>query len=186
MWRHKLATLTATAALTWAVTAHPAAATLTATVLAGTAAAWKTGSRRWLMRRGEPTDLYTHYFASGEHLYIGISNRYDLRCGQHADDKWWWLYVDPSQSTTQTWPNRAAALRAEEAQIRRHSPIGNRQHNRRYEQQQPRRAALAARAAAHASYGQPPPVITMSTPGRTAAPRVRPGAPARPAEWRPR
>lgn len=190
--RHKVATVLALALLAGAVRTHPVAVALAAFAVAALGAGAGLGKARWRMRGGEPTDLYTHYFADGEILYVGISNRYDLRCGQHADDKWWWFYVDPARSTTQTWPNRQAALRAEEKAIRAACPIGNYQHNWQWQRQQPRRLELAARARRHASYGQPPPVVT--TPTITPRPVTAPVPPAagrgaltrRYAEWRPR
>ena len=78
----------------------------------------------------------------GSPLYYGISNRYDLRCAQHAEGSWWWPLIDPARSTCQTWPNRLAAERAEAAAIAADSPPGNTQHNGRWRAQYGRRVAL--------------------------------------------
>lgn len=100
---------------------------------------------------GNPTVLYRHYLLNrpdihwlldGSPIYYGISNRYDLRCAQHADDSWWWPLIDPARSTCQTWPNRLAAERAEAAAIAADCPPGNTQHNGQWRAQYSRRLAL--------------------------------------------
>jgi hypothetical protein len=97
---------------------------------------------RRLMAAGERTVLYQHWFradlvapfiAAGwppeTFGYSGITNRYDLRCAQHAESSWWWSLIDPSRSTTQVWPNRRAALRAEARAIRTYRGVGNQSGN---------------------------------------------------------
>lgn len=167
------AALTAAAGLWWAWQHHPAALIVCGTLAAALALAVWRARCAWLMREGQKTDLYFHYFGTGEPLYYGITNSYEARCGQHADESWWYLFVDPARSHKQTWPNREAALRAEAAAIRRDTPIGNYQHNWRYLQQHPRRLELQAEAAAHRSYAQPAPVITTSWAPRTRTRRQR-------------
>lgn len=156
--------------LWWAWQAHPAGLIVCGTLAAAaTLGAWRARCA-WLMRDGQKTDLYFHYFGDGTPLYFGISNDYAARCTQHADESWWFYYVDPSRSVKQTWPNREAALRAEAAAIRQWSPIGNYQHNPDYVAQHPRRLQLQAEAAAHRGYAQPAPVITGNW---APAPRAR-------------
>lgn len=164
------AVLTGAGGLWWAWQHHPATLIAAAVITAAAAlGAWRARCA-WLLREGEKTDLYRHYFNTGWPLYYGISNDYAARCGQHADESWWWYYVDPARSTRQTFPNRRAAELAEAAAIRRDTPIGNYQHNGAYVQQHPRRLQLQAEAAAHRSYAQPAPVITDTWAPR---PRVR-------------
>ena len=136
------------AALAWGWQTHPwwTAAVLAWAAAAGGLVLWLHWGR--LRRPGERTWLYRHYFTIGEQLYYGISNDYNVRCGQHAETSWWWCYVDPSRSTVQgPFPNRLAASRAETAAICADCPIGNERHNPRYAEQQPRRLALQAEAA---------------------------------------
>src|SRR5205823_4429907 len=72
--------------LVWAWQTHPLVVILAAviTVLATAGLLWRRRLRR------EATVLYRHYFydwvpASAPQAYYGITGRYGLRCGQHAD-----------------------------------------------------------------------------------------------------
>ena len=134
--------------LAWAWRTHPVLLAVGVLFAAGVAAAVLWARRGRLRRPGERTWLYRHFFATGEQLYYGISNDYNVRCSQHAETSWWWCYVDPSRSTVQgPFPNRLAASRAETAAIRADCPIGNERHNPRFAEQQPRRLQLQAEAA---------------------------------------
>jgi hypothetical protein len=148
------AVMAASIAVLWQT--HPALL-VAALTLAATAAGLGLWARRaWLQRAGQPTVLYRHYFAAwvlamfpglSPQVYYGITSNYALRCAQHAESSAWWSLIDPQLSTCQTWPNRAAAERAERAAIRRDCPIGNQAHNPRYWAQEPERRRLWALAA---------------------------------------
>jgi hypothetical protein len=153
-------------ALRWAWNEHPAAVTLYATLTAAVALGVWRARCAWAMREGQKTDLYYHHFATGQILYVGITSSYADRCEQHADDSWWWFYVDPSLSRKQTWPNRQAAARAETAAIRSLCPVGNTRDNPAWASQQPERGQLMAHAAASRGYACPPPVLNTPSPPR--------------------
>lgn len=114
---------------------------------------WRTERRHMTALYARPTVLYRHYmydphWRDGRRpVYYGISNRYDLRCEQHAAGSWWWPLVVPVWSTCQTWPDRAQAEAAERQAIAADCPIGNQEHNPRYWAQEPERRALRAQAA---------------------------------------
>lgn len=152
--------------LWWAWTEHPAALVIYATLAAAAALGLWRVRAAWAMREGQRTDLYFHYFGDGRPLYYGITSSYTDRCAQHADDSWWWFYVEPALSRKQTWPNRQAAARAETAAIRRDCPIGNTRDNPAWATQNGERLRLQAHAAASRGYACPPPVLNTASPAR--------------------
>ena len=123
--------LAAAALVAWAWQTHPVWTGLAAAAAVTGGAGWVVRRRRALSAPGQTTWLYRHYDATGRLLYVGITNHYARRCEQHADEKAWWVLVDPGRSTTQEYPNRAAALLAEEAVIRSERPVFNIAHNGR-------------------------------------------------------
>jgi hypothetical protein len=133
--RRVLAVLAVAGAVNWAWRSHPVALTicLALAALAPVAVWW--GRRAWLRREGQRTVLYRHYMQAGRPIYYGITSRYDLRCGQHAEGSWWWPLVDPALSTCQEFPNRRAAELAEARAIAADCPPGNTQYNRQWKQQ---------------------------------------------------
>jgi predicted GIY-YIG superfamily endonuclease len=78
-------------------------------------------------KRGE-TALYRHFDAEGRLLYVGITNNYARRSGEHADDKPWWR--DVARSEVERYPTRKAAMDAEKAAIESEHPLDNDQHNK--------------------------------------------------------
>ena len=77
-------------------------------------------------KRGE-TALYRHFDAEGRLLYVGITNNYARRSGEHAEDKPWWR--DVARSEVERYPTRKAALEAEKRAIIAEHPLDNDQHN---------------------------------------------------------
>lgn len=147
--------------------AHPVYVALTGLALAGTVAGTTRLVHLYRWRKGQETDLYNHflkYVRPGAPLYYGISNDYALRCQQHAEDSWWWPLVDWELSTKQTFPNRALALAAEAAAIRRDCPIGNTAHNWRYAAQTTEREQLQALAIQILAARQPAPTYSGGIP----------------------
>lgn len=67
--------------------------------------------------------LYRHYDASGELLYIGITNSPPLRWAQHLERTVWARFV--TASTLAWYPDRSAAAASERAAIRRERPLFN-------------------------------------------------------------
>jgi hypothetical protein len=68
------------------------------------------------------TELYRHFDAAGQLLYIGISKSALKRLKGHRDKDW---YRDIVQITIERHPSRAHALYAEAVAIRDESPIHN-------------------------------------------------------------
>lgn len=75
----------------------------------------------------ERTCLYRMYDAVGALLYVGITNRPDLRFAQHAADKPWWREVVTIKK--QWFDTRVQAERAEIIAIKRERPRYNIEHN---------------------------------------------------------
>lgn len=74
------------------------------------------------------TTVYRMFDYKDELLYVGISNRVDIRIEQHRASKEWFWRVD--RITTMNYPNRQAALDAEKHAIKTENPIYNIIHNR--------------------------------------------------------
>jgi predicted GIY-YIG superfamily endonuclease len=74
------------------------------------------------------TTVYRMFDYQNKLLYVGISNRVDMRIEQHRATKEWFWRVD--RITTMTYPNRQAALDAEKFAIKTEKPIYNIVHNR--------------------------------------------------------
>ncbi len=104
-----------------------------------------------------PCGLYQHFFAEpGGHVYVGITNNYQARLAQHAQESWWYGYADLRRSTWQEWTPadclpgwtpRQMAKAAETAAILQYAPIGNTDENPQYLAQEPYRRQLKAAAA---------------------------------------
>jgi hypothetical protein len=114
--------------------------------------------RHWLRR----TVVYKHRFGAqaGQHLhyrivYVGISNRPDLRHGQHVRGSWWEPLTDPALYTERWHRTRLGAALVERWTIRARCPLGNVQHNRRYRQQSGEREFLRVAAGAHRTRQEP-------------------------------
>lgn len=73
------------------------------------------------------TAVYRLYDRDNTLLYVGISNRPDLRFKQHAADKPWWPQV--FRREVRMFRTRSQALRAEEVAIRSERPLYNIVHN---------------------------------------------------------
>ncbi len=90
--------------------------------------------RFWLRR----TVVYKHRSAGWPGLpratvvYVGISNRPDLRRGQHHASSWWHPLTAPELYTQEWHRTRVMAALVEKWTIRARCPVGNTQHNRRY------------------------------------------------------
>lgn len=76
-------------------------------------------------RYTRPTELYRHYNAKGRLLYVGISLATAARTAQHKASASWWDEV--AKITIQRFPDRDAALKAEQAAIKGEHPLYNRQ-----------------------------------------------------------
>lgn len=74
-----------------------------------------------------PTSVYRYYDQYGVLLYVGITDRGTERNREHNRDKDWWVLV--SRQEVDHHPDRASALTAEAALIRKHQPPFNTQHN---------------------------------------------------------
>lgn len=160
--RHRALALAAAAGgIGWAWHTHPAALTAAAASAAAltlAALALRVGRPHLL---GRPTCVYHHWlddryippmtppWRRDEYQYIGISNRPDLRREQHAADSWWYPLADPARYEQRWYRNRLTALAVETRLIRRHAPIGNTKHNRRWRRQRAERARLRAVASLH-------------------------------------
>lgn len=68
--------------------------------------------------------LYRQYDAAGDLLYIGITNEWDRRAGEHGRLSPWWSEV--ARVTHESFPDRASAMQAEKAAIRSEDPVFNR------------------------------------------------------------
>jgi predicted GIY-YIG superfamily endonuclease/predicted transcriptional regulator len=75
------------------------------------------------------TTVYRMYDHKNVLLYVGISNRVDLRIEQHRASKDWFWRVD--RIKTEEYPNRATALNVEEKAIKSERPKYNIIHNTR-------------------------------------------------------
>lgn len=75
---------------------------------------------------GEATALYRHYDATGQLLYVGISNDYARRTDEHAASKPWWSEV--AETRVEHFPSRKDALAAERRAIASEAPLYNVQH----------------------------------------------------------
>lgn len=86
-------------------------------------------------RKRRECGLYRHYGHASDGtpvlLYVGISNRPDIRESQHEADKPWWRYVDLRLSTLETLPDRKTAERTELDAIARERPVFNEVGNER-------------------------------------------------------
>lgn len=71
----------------------------------------------------EETQLYRHFAADGELLYIGISLSTIARLAQHAEHSHWFKRI--SRVEIQAYPNRRAAMEAEKDAISREQPTFN-------------------------------------------------------------
>lgn len=69
------------------------------------------------------TALYRHFSGEERLLYVGITNNYARRAGEHSDDKPWWTQV--RRSTVEMFPSRKAAEVAEKRAIEREHPQYN-------------------------------------------------------------
>lgn len=104
--------------------------------------------RRWT----RPTAVYCHRWSGaggtrrGGRAYVGMSNRPDLRRGQHAAGAWWWPLTDPALYSQRWHRTRIGAAVAEATWIRLFSPPGNIRHNRRYREQTAQREFLRVSA----------------------------------------
>jgi S-DNA-T family DNA segregation ATPase FtsK/SpoIIIE len=72
--------------------------------------------------KGE-TALYRHFDAEGRLLYVGITNNYRRRSGEHEDSKPWWRLV--ASTTVERFPTRKEAEAAEKAAIKTEWPEKN-------------------------------------------------------------
>lgn len=72
---------------------------------------------------GGPTFVYRLYDEDDILLYVGVTNNVKSRFEQHADDKYWWGWVQ--RHRLEEHPNRGAALRAEMDAIRTEHPVFN-------------------------------------------------------------
>jgi predicted GIY-YIG superfamily endonuclease len=77
-----------------------------------------------------PTALYRLYAASGDLLYIGISNNLKVRFAEHAADKHWWPEV--ARKTAEWHATWEGADEAETLAIRAEKPIHNKRKNPSY------------------------------------------------------
>jgi hypothetical protein len=75
-----------------------------------------------------PHSVYKFFDASGQLLYVGITNHALNRWSSHATTKTWWNKV--VSSTIEHYPSQSAAREAEKTAIRVERPLHNRQHNR--------------------------------------------------------
>ena len=73
------------------------------------------------------TELYRHFDADGQLLYVGISYRMPGRTNEHARRSSWFAKV--ARTTTETFPNKRAAMDAELRAIKTERPIYNRMGN---------------------------------------------------------
>jgi predicted GIY-YIG superfamily endonuclease len=71
----------------------------------------------------EPTTLYRLYDANDRLLYIGITNRPEVRFRTHAANQAWWSEV--VRSSLCTYATRAAAAAAEAQAIATETPLYN-------------------------------------------------------------
>jgi len=74
-----------------------------------------------------PTALYRLYGEDDILLYVGITGNPSTRFAQHAADKHWWPNV--VRKDVEWYTRRSYALAAEEAAIRKHGPVWNREHS---------------------------------------------------------
>jgi hypothetical protein len=72
------------------------------------------------------TDLYRHFNAKGELLYVGVSIRTLVRLGQHRENSCW--YGEISDCKIEHFDTREAALAAEKAAIENEQPRYNVHH----------------------------------------------------------
>lgn len=97
-----------------------------------------TRKRRWGTSRRPPrptgggprdgeTTLYRFFDAHEDLLYVGITNNWQMRLGQHRTDKPW--FVDVARAALETHPSRQDALDAEERVIKKERPVYNVVHN---------------------------------------------------------
>jgi predicted GIY-YIG superfamily endonuclease len=73
-----------------------------------------------------PTQLYRHFDAKGELLYVGISLSTMARLSQHRETSAWFRSI--TRVDIQEYPSREAALHAEREAIRAEKPRHNIQH----------------------------------------------------------
>jgi predicted GIY-YIG superfamily endonuclease len=81
------------------------------------------------VRTDVPHLLYVYYWAAGGEAYWGISNEPERRHARHQTDprdQEWMPYTDGVMHPVAWYPNRAAALAAERAAIRRACARGDR------------------------------------------------------------
>lgn len=67
--------------------------------------------------------LYRWWAPDGTLLYVGLTNDFERRSGEHAKDKPW--MVPGVQATVQTFPSRAELVAAERQAIRMENPRHN-------------------------------------------------------------
>lgn len=70
-----------------------------------------------------PTALYRLYSATGDLLYVGITDHLKVRLAAHAKDKTWWSQV--ARKTVEWHPGKPEAEAAEAAAIRTEKPAHN-------------------------------------------------------------
>lgn len=70
-----------------------------------------------------PTSLYRFFDASGQLLYVGVSNNITRRWTQHQAIQPWWF--DVVTASVEHYETRGEALEAELTAIRQESPIHN-------------------------------------------------------------
>jgi predicted GIY-YIG superfamily endonuclease len=78
-------------------------------------------------RRGVHS-LYRHFDKEGRLLYVGRTNDYARRTGEHAKSKPWWK--DVASSTVEHYPTFKALSEAEKRAIETEYPVENDHHNR--------------------------------------------------------
>jgi predicted GIY-YIG superfamily endonuclease len=69
------------------------------------------------------TVLYRLFDSEDRLLYVGITDRYGLRMGQHRTSKWWWPRVHRTE--TEWFASRAVAETMEVRAIRSERPLYN-------------------------------------------------------------
>jgi len=76
--------------------------------------------------RSTVTQLYRHFDANGNLLYVGISISAMVRLSQHKDFSPW--YADVARVEIENFPTRQDAMRAEREAVRTESPTHNIHH----------------------------------------------------------
>lgn len=76
----------------------------------------------------ERTELYRHYDADGDLLYVGISRDTLVRLAQHKANGAIWV-DDVTKTSIECFPCRKEALKAERRAIKAERPLYNKDHN---------------------------------------------------------